>query len=96
MDFQGTSTTKTITIGELASDNDSSHRIEIVRRDEEKITDISEFEGMELVQSVVEYEMIFDAYEAISKVDEESPDGTYPLGEINMNDASVLTEAEPQ
>jgi ABC-type lipoprotein export system ATPase subunit len=81
-------------IGELAGDNDSSHRIEIVRRDEQKITDVSEFENNDLVKSVVELEMIFHAYKAIGNVDEESTDGTYPLGEINMNDATVLNEAD--
>jgi ABC-type lipoprotein export system ATPase subunit len=81
-------------IGELASDNDSSHRIELVKRDESKITDLSEFEDNDLIKSLVEYEMIFHAYQAIGLVDEESTTGTYAFGEINMNDAAVLTSKD--
>jgi len=81
-------------VGELASDNDSSHRIELVKRDESKITDLTEFEENDLVRSIVEYEMIYHAYQAIGIVDEDSTSGTYPLGEINMNDASVLQKED--
>ncbi|PKK86727.1 MAG: hypothetical protein CVV63_03990, partial [Tenericutes bacterium HGW-Tenericutes-8] len=54
-------------VGEIGSDNDSSHRIELVKRDESLITDISEFEDNDLIKSVVVYEMIYSAYQAIGK-----------------------------
>ena len=81
-------------IGELASDNDSSHKIEIMRRDEQPITSISDFEDNDLIKSIVTYEMTYHSYEAIGTVDEDDPEGTYPLGEINMNDAAVLREVD--
>jgi len=81
-------------VGELAGDNDSSHRVEVVKRDESKITDFSAFEDNKLIQSIVEYEMVYHAYQAIGKVDEESTSGTYALGEINMNDAAVLNQED--
>lgn len=77
-------------IGELASDNDSSHQIEMVKRDESKITDLSDFEDNELIRSIVEYETIYFTYQAIGKIEGDDPAGSYPLGRINMNDATVL------
>jgi ABC-type lipoprotein export system ATPase subunit/ABC-type antimicrobial peptide transport system permease subunit len=81
-------------VGDLAGDNDSSHLIEIVKRDESKISDLSEFEHNELIKSVVKYDMVYAAYQAIGKVDEENLLGSYPLGEINMNDAAVLNKTD--
>ncbi len=81
-------------VGELASENDSSHIIEIINRDESKITDYSQFEDNELVRSIVEYETTYYAYSAIGKIDEFNPSGSYALGEINMNDSTVLNEED--
>lgn len=81
-------------VGEMSGSNDSSHRIELVKRDESGIMDLSDFENNELIRSVVIYEMIYYAYQAIGKVEEDSSAGSYTLGEINMNDASVLNLAD--
>ena len=81
-------------VGDLAGNNDSSHRIELVKRDESKITDLSEFENNELIKSVVKYEMIYSAYKAIGLVNEDNLSGSFPLGEININDAAVLNQSD--
>jgi hypothetical protein len=81
-------------VGEIDGSSDSSHRIELLKRDESKITDLSDFEDNDLIKSVVIYEMVYSAYQAIGKVDEDNPSGSYALGEINMNDATVLNASD--
>ena len=78
-----------ILVGEGVADNDSSHQIRLVRRDQEDL-DPDAFTGDPLIRSVGIYETAFEAYRAFGKPGKTVRSENYPLGEIRMDDARVL------
>ncbi len=82
-----------ILVGEGVADNDSSHQIRLVRRDEEALDPVL-FENDPIIRSVGIYEPSFEAYRAFGRVGKSVSSENYPLGEIRMDDAVVLNEED--
>jgi putative ABC transport system permease protein len=78
-----------IIIGEQAAENDSSHQLILIRRNEESI-DPTSFYPFGLVRSVAIYETSYQAYQAFGRTSPIIKNRNYPLGEVNMEDANVL------
>lgn len=80
-------------VRETAPASDSSHQVSVVRRDDMPIS-IEEFSEFDIIRSISLYETSYSAFKAIGYLSEDPITGSYPIGEILMEDASVLNEGD--
>jgi putative ABC transport system permease protein len=78
-----------IIIGEGVAERDSSHQIRLVRRDED-IIQIEQFQNLDVIRTIGIYETAYEVYTAFGFPGSRRRNENYPVGEIRIDDVSVL------
>lgn len=78
-----------IIVGEAVAERDSSHQLRLVRRDQDVI-DTSLFANHNLIRSIGIYETAYETYVAVGFPGTTARLENFPIGEIKMDNASVI------